>query len=231
MAPRLDVVIPALDEERLLPRLLAALAGEDCRVVVVDGGSRDATVERARAFPGVEVMAAPPPRGVQMNHGAARGSAPALLFLHADTLPPSGVAARIAAALADPRVAGGAFDLEIEAAHPAARLVGWAASWRSRLTRRPYGDQGLFVRRAVFEAMGGFAPLPVLEDLDFAHRLTRRGRIVFLRPPVRVSARRWEASGYARTTLRNAVLAGCFYCGVDARRLARWTAPVRDGAG
>lgn len=223
----LCVVIPALDEERVLPRLLEVVVRESVPAIVVDGGSGDATLEVARSFPGVEVAAGRPPRASQMNLGAARAGGDALLFLHADAVPPAGFAARVADALADPRVVGGAFDLEIDAPGVAARLISRGASLRSRLTRSPYGDQGIFVRRGVFDAMGGYAPLPFLEDLDFTHRLHCRGRVVLLRQRMRVSARRWEASGYLRTTVRNAVLAGCFYLGVDTAPLARWVGPIR----
>lgn len=226
----LTVIVPCLDEEAHLAALLPALVASGARVIVVDGGSRDGSVAIARGVDGVELLQSAPPRSLQMNRGAAEATGEALLFLHADAVPPPGFVAAIGAALADPAVAGGAFNLAIDAPGLAPWMVARGASVRSCLTRSPYGDQGIFVRTAVFTAMGGFAPWPLLEDLEFTHRLRRHGRVRLLRERVTVSARRWLAQGYARTTLRNAVLAGCFYLGIDPRPLAHWVAPVRKAA-
>lgn len=224
----LTTIVPCLDEEAHLATLLPTLTAAGERVIVVDGGSRDGSVPLARGMIGVEVLETTPPRSHQMNRGAAAATGEALLFLHADAVPPPAFARCIATALADPAVAGGAFDLALDAPGLAPWLVARGASWRSRLTGRPYGDQGIFVRRSVFDAMGGFVPWPLLEDLEFTHRLRRHGRVCLLRQRVTVSARRWQAQGYLRTTLRNVVLAGCFYLGIDPGPFARWAAPVRD---
>ncbi len=224
----LSVIVPALDEERHLPGLLRRVTGAGVEVIVVDGGSSDGTVAAARRAVGTVVLEARPPRAAQMNAGAARATGDALLFLHADVRPPEGFAGLLVEALADPEVVGGAFALAIDDDRLAARVVARGANLRTRLTGHPYGDQGIFVRREVFQALGGFAPLPFLEDLEFSGRLRRRGRIALLPAPVTVSARRWRAAGYARTTFRNAIIAACYYLGIDPSPLARWVEPRRE---
>ena len=224
----LSVIIPTLDEERHLPGLLPVLVEAGAQVIVADGGSSDRTVAAARAVGGVHVVQAGRPRAAQMNAGAARAAGDVLLFLHADARPPPGFPGLIGQALADPDAVGGAFELAIDDERTAARLVAWGANLRTRITGRPYGDQGIFVRRAVFAALGGFAPLPFMEDLEFSGRLRRRGKVKLVRPPVLVSARRWRAQGYARTTYRNTVVAACYYLGIDTSPLAHWAEPHRD---
>lgn len=164
-------------------------------VVVVDGGSRDRTRAIAGSVPGVRVLGAPRGRGPQMNAGARASAAPVLLFLHADVSLPADAAGRIATALADPAVVAGAF----RTWHVAD--VADAGSWvtpflhladlRSRVTRLPYGDQALFVRRAAFEAAGGFPEQRLFEDIELARRLRRIGRVVTVPACVRVSGRRF----------------------------------------
>jgi rSAM/selenodomain-associated transferase 2 len=199
------------------------------QVLVVDGGSRDGSVAAARAVPGVQVLEGAAPRAGQMNQGAAAAVGQALLFLHADAILPPQFARLIHQALADPAVAGGAFALALDDSRLRARVVSRGANLRTRLTGHPYGDQALFVRRDLFQEMGGFMPWPYLEDLEFARRLRRRGRLCLLPQAVTVSARRWRAQGYLRTTWRNTVLATWFYLGLDARRFSHWLAPYREG--
>ncbi|MFQ5719287.1 MAG: TIGR04283 family arsenosugar biosynthesis glycosyltransferase [Acidobacteriota bacterium] len=227
----LTVIVPCLDEQVHLASLLPELARSGARVIVVDGGSSDESVALARSVRGIEVIESTPPRAAQMNEGAARAGSPALMFLHADAVPPPDFAAQVETTLADPEVAGGAFALGIDAPGVAAWVVSRGATLRSRITRTPYGDQGIFVRQSVFAALGGFAPWPFMEDLEFTHRLKRAGRIRLLPERVTVSARRWRAQGYARTTLHNTILAACFYLGIEPLRFARWVEPVREGAG
>lgn len=223
----LSVVVPVLDEARELATLLPCLVAAGVQVVVVDGGSRDDSVAVARAVAGVEVLAGRPPRSRQMNQGAARARGEVLLFLHADARPPADFAGLMKRSLAHGAVAGGAFSLAIDENRPAARLVAAGANLRTRLTGHPYGDQGIFVRRHLFQAMGGYADVPFLEDLEFVVRLRKKGRVCLLPETVRVSARRWQANGYLRTTWRNAVLATWFYLGLDASRFAHWLEPCR----
>jgi rSAM/selenodomain-associated transferase 2 len=217
----LSVVVPALDEAPVLGATLSAARQPGvAELIVVDGGSRDATVAIARRLAD-RVLAASRGRALQMNAGAAAARGDVLLFLHADSRPPAGYAALVAAALADPAVVGGRFDLRLDAPGVAYRVIERLISLRSRLTRVATGDQALFVRRAVFERLGGFPPWPLMEDLALSRGMKRTGRIACLGAPVLTSARRWQRHGVARTVLLMWALRLAFYAGVPPARLAR----------
>lgn len=222
----ISVVVPTLNEAGVLARTLEGLPAGFVDVVVADGGSTDATTAIAREH-GARVTVARPGRGPQMNAGAAAAKGDVLLFLHADTALPPDAVARIGAALADPGVVAGAFLLGIDSPDPRLALIARAANLRTRLTRVPYGDQAPFVRRAAFDAAGGFPDVPIMEDVMLGRRLKRLGRIVVVPARVRTSARRWEREGVVRTTLRNAALITLYLLGVHPRRLARWYGHVR----
>lgn len=194
---RLSVVIPTLDEEaRIAARLdeLAVAPGIH-EVLVVDGGSRDATVAIASRRAGVRVLSAPRGRAAQQNAGAAAASGDVLLFLHADVSLPAGAAAQVARALADPSVVAGAFRTwTVPDARPSLlALLLHLADIRSRYSRLPYGDQAIFVRTGAFRAVGGFPDQPLMEDLELSRRLRRLGRIRIVPASVRVSGRRFLA--------------------------------------
>jgi rSAM/selenodomain-associated transferase 2 len=217
-------VIPVLDEAARIGARLAEVAALDVHeTIVVDGGSRDATCDVVRAHPAARLMTAPRGRGPQLNAGAGAATGDVLLFLHADvTLPPDAIA-WIARALAEPGVVAGAFRVRTIAdacpnrLGPLLRL----ADLRSRYTRLPYGDQALFVRRIVFEAAGGFPDEPLMEDVAFARRLRRAGRIVTVPAYVRASGRR-----FLRRPLMSVVAMWTFptlyRLGMPTRTLARF---------
>jgi rSAM/selenodomain-associated transferase 2 len=224
---RQSIVVPALDEAGQIAAALASARGPRvAEVIVVDGGSADDTVAIARAT-GAAVLAAGRGRARQMNAGAAAALGDILLFLHADTRLPPGFDAEVAAALADPTVVGGRFDLRLEPATPFLDLTAALINLRSRLTRIATGDQALFVRRDVFAAMGGFADLPLMEDVAFTRALKRRGGIACLRARVVTSSRRWQRDGPLRTVLLMWWLRFLFWCGVPAERLKRSYADTR----
>lgn len=228
---RLSVVIPVFDESAVINDLLLHLSrlpfhGE-IDIVVVDGDSGGGTL-RAIRHGNIRGVISPPGRGVQMTLGARMARGEILLFLHADTRLPRAGFQLIRDALDDPGIAGGAFDLGIGSRRPCFRLIEAVASLRSRLTRVPYGDQAIFIRKTVFSELGGFRPFPIMEDVDLMLRLRRSGRkIVFLPETVRTSARRWEAEGVVFTTLRNWALLLLFFAGVSPTRLARLYRSVR----
>lgn len=228
------MIVPALDEaehlERLLPDLLGRLPGAE--IVVVDGGSADRTADVVRRFPAVRHVAAERGRARQMNAGAAVATGDVLLFLHADTSLPAGAADAIAAALADAAVVAGRFDVRFTNPRWPFRMIAASMNWRSRATRISTGDQGLFVRRATFEAVGGFPAIPLMEDIEITRRLKRAGRIACLRTRATTSARRWERDGVARTIALMWTLRLLYFCGADPARLHRWyygRAPLSDG--
>ena len=216
----ISVVIPALNEAASIGAAVSSAIAPGVEVIVVDGGSEDDTLRLAE-YAGARVLAVAGGRAAQQNAGARAGSGDALLFLHADTLLPQDWATQVHAALADPEVALGAFRLSIAGATRTERLVAAAANLRSRSFGVPYGDQALFLRRATFDALGGFAPLPFMEDWDLAHRARRLGRIRLVDAAVVTSSRRWRRLGPLRTTFVNAAIIAAFRCGVAPERLAR----------
>ncbi len=221
MNPRLAIVAPVLDEAATLAPWLHALQPLRRRgvaLVIVDGGSRDATADIARARADV-VLQAPRGRAAQMNAGAAAAHADVLLFLHADTRLPEGADALVLAALARGR-GWGRFDVRIDTRRPLLRLVAWAMNTRSRLTGIATGDQALFVRRDLFDAVGGFPEIPLMEDIALSRALKRHGRPACLRARVVTSARRWERHGAWTTILLMWRLRAAYFLGADPARLA-----------
>lgn len=195
--------MPALDEAPnvpLLARHLAAIAPRAERILV-DGGSSDGTAELARRH-GFTVLESDRGRAVQMNAGVEAASGDTLLFLHADTRLPVGAPAAVERTLAA-GAALGAFTLRLDDRGPLLRAMEWGAGIRCRALGLPLGDQAQFCRRATWEALGGFAPLPFLEDMDFAHRARALGPVVTLPDPIVTSARVWRRRGVVRTTLWN----------------------------
>jgi rSAM/selenodomain-associated transferase 2 len=223
----LSIIVPALREAENLARLLPVLraAAPGAEIIVADAGSDDGTREIAARVSGVTVLDCPRGRARQMNAGAAAARGESLLFLHADTALPAGFEASIARALADPDVVGGRFDVRLDNPAWPYRLIGGLMNWRSRLSGISTGDQALFVRRAVFEALGGYLEIPLMEDIEFTSRLKRRGRLAALRDRVVTSARKWEREGVLRTVLLMWTLRLLYACGVSPARLHRWYYP------
>ena len=223
----ISVIIPTLNEEQTIRATLAqlynpAFSSAFAEVLVVDGGSRDRTLENvAAAAPMVKVLTSPQGRARQMNAGAAVATGDVLLFLHADTLLPATAADDIAVAMADSLVVGGRFDARLDPDRGLLWIVGRLMSWRSRLTGIATGDQAIFVRRKIFEELGGFPDIPIMEDVAFSRRLKWAGRIATLRSCVVASGRRWEQHGVARTILLMWWLRLLFFVGVSPDRLKR----------
>ncbi len=215
-----SVIIPTLNEaEHLETTLKQVTADRSVEVIVADGGCRDETLHIASAY-GAMLVKSPAGRARQMNAGAAVASGEVLLFLHADTLLPVGYRDLVLTAVCQPAVVGGAFGFRIRDAFPGRWLVEWTTRLRSRLLRAPYGDQALFVRRWVFEHLGGFPDLPLMEDYEFVRRLRRLGRITLLDAPVLTSGRRWSRLGFVRATLINKLVILGYRFGVPPERLA-----------
>ena len=220
--PLLSVVVPSLDEAGALGETLArARRAEEVEIILADGGSRDETREIATRA-GATVLVAAGGRAAQQNAGAALARGRHLLFLHADTLLPEGYAELIRGALDRPATAAGAFRFRTDGSGAAMRLLEWGANVRSSRFHLPYGDQGLFLEKRVFDELGGFAALPIMEDYELVRRLRRRGDVVTLDAAAVTSARRWRRLGTLRTTLRNQAMVAGFRAGVPPERLARF---------
>lgn len=223
----MTVVIPTLNEAASLGATLDAVRGLETglEVVVVDGGSEDETRAVAKAY-GVRVTTAPSGRGSQLHAGASVATADVLWFLHADTLPPEGAIAQIAQALAEPRVVGGNFQIHFAGDFFSARFLTWIYRHLAWIGLR-YGDSGYFVRRRDYDAVGGFRPYPIFEDLDLLRRLRKRGRFVRLSAVVTTSSRRFEGRWFALVFARWTVLQVFYWIGVSPFRLGRWYQHIR----
>ena len=225
---KLSVVIPVYGEEgisALLGDLLARPDAAETEFIVIDGAPARDTLTRVPAHqsadPRVTLTASPAGRGVQQNAGARAARGDTILFLHADTLLPDNAFTLVRQTLHDPSLAGGAFSLRYAEDSAGLAFIAAAANLRSNSTRVPYGDQAIFVRREAFEAVGGFRPLPIMEDLEFMSRLRRAGLpIRILAMPVRTSGRRQLREGLVRCTLRNLTLRLLYHLGVPPRMLA-----------
>jgi rSAM/selenodomain-associated transferase 2 len=216
---RISIIIPTLNEAaNVAGAIEKARQLEPAEIVVVDGGSEDGTCGGASAAD--RVLVAPRGRASQQNAGAAASCGDTLLFLHADCWLEPGNLQQIEAALSDGRCVGGCFQQVIGARGWRYRWLEWGNAWRVRLWGLAYGDQGIFVRRDIFERIGGFPTLRLMEDLYFMKRLRREGRVALLEGPLHVSARRWERHGVVRQTARNWWLTALAHAGVSPDRLA-----------
>lgn len=220
---KLSIIMPVLDEGEGIAAALDALA--DLRalgteVIVVDGGSRDATIQRAR-MRADRVISAPRGRALQMNAGAEKSAGDVLLFLHADTRLPADAEHIVLNGLERSGRAWGRFDVEIEGRNPLLAVVARLMSIRSRLTGIATGDQAIFVRRDAFQAAGGFAAIPLMEDIALSKRLKRVSRPLCLRECAVTSGRRWENHGVLSTVLLMWRLRLAYFFGADPQALAR----------
>ena len=221
-----SVIIPTLNEQDCLAEAISSVRAQAPReIIVADGGSSDGT--RAAATAADRFIEAPRGRACQMNAGAARACGDVLLFLHADCTLEAGALADAERRLRRPEVISGCFAMTVRAAGLLYRSLDVCATARVRLTGLIYGDQGLFLRRADFERLGGFPPLRLMEDVFFSRTLRRRGRVVVSPKRVYVSPRRWQRAGLLRQTLRNWALTALAAGGIHPDRLARFYPVVR----
>ncbi|NCJ06478.1 glycosyltransferase [Synechococcales cyanobacterium C] len=223
--PELSVIVPVWQEGAQLQILIDHLASQayPYELIVVDGDADQATLQHLSPYPlHFRGITAPRGRGTQMNAGVSVAQGKYLLFLHADAhLPSNGLSDLVQVLRAG--AAAGAFDLGIRSSRWELKLIARVASLRSRLTRIPYGDQAIFMRREVFEAVGGYPETPIMEDVGLMQRLKRQGyAIQILRDRVQVSPRRWEQEGILYCTLRNWGLITLYFLGVSPHQLAAW---------
>jgi rSAM/selenodomain-associated transferase 2 len=231
------VIIPTLNEARAIERTL----GFTCRlgfetIIVVDGGSTDGTrslIESVAVRPcdslrgPVRLLSSPAGRARQLNAGAAASTSDVLVFLHADSQLPARARFLMEQALADPAVVGGRFDIRFDRPSVWGRIISAFMNARSRFTRISTGDQAMFVRRQIFEHLGGFSEIPIMEDIDFSTRLKRIGPTAAIRERVTTSFRRWDRQGPFRTIVLMWFLRFLYWIGVSPQRLAQLYGTVR----
>lgn len=221
---RLSIIVPTLNEGASIRAALASLrrlrtAGHE--VIMVDGGSRDETLERASPLAD-RVLATTAGRAHQMNAGARAASGDVLLFLHSDTLLPAAADHAIIKGLQHGRKQWGRFDVRLAGGHPMLRLIERMMNWRSRATGIATGDQAMFIYRRTFEQAGGFPEIALMEDIELSRRLKKTaGRPLCLKQRAITSSRRWERDGMARTVVRMWGLRAAYFLGASPERLAR----------
>ncbi|MBA3576315.1 MAG: TIGR04283 family arsenosugar biosynthesis glycosyltransferase [Sphingomonas sp.] len=218
MLERLSVVVPTLNAGDDVRRCLEALEGVG-QMVVVDGGSSDETREIA-ARAGAKVITSDPGRGVQLRNGVAEARGDWLLFLHADTFLGDGWRPAVASHMGSEPHRAGYFRLRLRSDDPRARLIERGAALRCKALGLPFGDQGLLVSKALYEQVGGYAAIALMEDVDLVRRLGRRC-LVPLPADALTSASRWERDGWVRRSLGNVVLGLLYFAGASPDRLAR----------
>lgn len=218
---RISVVIPSLDDEATITAAVSSALLEGAEVIVADGASVDGSVAVAGSL-GARIIETEPGRARQMNAGAGAVSNDILLFLHADSRLPAGFAGEVVRIMSDPRVAGGAFEYVPDRRVPGLDGIRRLINFRSRFFSMPYGDQGIFLRRGTFMAMGGFPEWPIMADYEFVKRLRKRGRIQISRLPVVISAERWARLGVLRVTALNQLVILAYHLGASPGRLSRW---------
>jgi rSAM/selenodomain-associated transferase 2 len=218
-----SAVIPVLDAAAELPATLAALTASPLihEIIVVDGGSEDDGPQIARAA-GARIVEAARGRGTQLAAGAAAVGGDWLLFLHADCRPLPGWEEAVSDFISAPDAEGraGYFRTSLDDASPAARRLERLVAWRCRALALPYGDQGLLIHRRLYDAIGGFAAIPLMEDVDLARRLGR-ARLKPVGATMLASARRYRRDGYWRRPLRNLLCLALYFAGVSPARIAK----------
>jgi len=215
--PYISVIIPTLNEANQIEETIKKAHDEDAEIIVVDGGSTDETVSKATGA-GVQVISGLPGRAEQQNRGATLARGKVLLFLHADTWLPKGYVNYVFEALLDPRTAVGAFRFKTDADLSMMRVVDLMTNLRAITLHIPYGDQALFIRKTLFESVGGFPKVPISEDLLLVKRLAKKGKVRLVSAPVVTSARRWQTLGVIRTSLINVIIAAAISLGFSPNR-------------
>jgi rSAM/selenodomain-associated transferase 2 len=218
----ISIIIPTLNEGERIGRLLNWLGRHfpSSERIVVDGGSRDNTVEIASesAF----CLSCSRGRGIQQNLGAEKASGKVLWFVHADCLPHPESVLAMTEALADPDIVGGAFEYSFSETSRLFRFLAAYSNAKNRLKNCIYGDMGIFVRTEVFDRMGGFGKPHLMEDMELCSRLKKEGKIVILSPRMITSARAWHAEGTIRKILKESIIKNAFHLKVSDQRLYRW---------
>ncbi|WP_338895640.1 TIGR04283 family arsenosugar biosynthesis glycosyltransferase [Streptomyces sp. TG1A-60] len=226
--PRVSIIVPVLNEEAAIHSAVSRLCRDfpDCELIVVDGGSTDATVELAALH--ATVVTSERGRARQMNEGARHATGDILWFVHTDTAVDPDALDQIRAALADPAVVGGGLTIRFDRRTPGLNYLAWTSNARARRLHHIFGDQAMFVRRTAFDRLGGFPDLAIMEDLEMSRRLHRHGRLRLLPATSTASSRRLVAHGTWRMIAFMQYLKLLYFAGVDPETIrTRYTAGPR----
>ena len=221
---KFSIIVPALHESNMINSLVEHLEGmelsRDAEIIVVDGNPNGDTIQ-AIGSDKAKKMVAPKGRARQMNAGASVAEGETLVFLHADTGLPRNALTKIHLAMAQGEYVGGAFELNFNSEKMRFRMLALLASLRCRLTRIPYGDQAIFIKRDYFNALGGYKDIPIMEDVELMRRIKRKGdKICMIPKQVKTSPRRWEQEGFVYVNVRNTFLFFSYVLGVSPEKLA-----------
>lgn len=218
----LSVILPTRNEGKNIRSLLRYLKelDDNLELIVADGGSHDNTIEEAKSY--AKTIRAPRGRGAQMNAGVKISAGDVLWFLHADCRPHLESIRTIEKTLSDLEIVGGAFDYSLDGSQLYYRIVEFFSNRKNHLLRLFYGDMGIFVRRNIFFSMGGYAEIPLMEDMDFCKRLKKKGKIVILPQRIMTSTRRWTEEGAFKNVVRNWVLQIAWTCGASPETLSKF---------
>lgn len=218
----ISIIIPVLNEAAIIKSTLEQLQQYDgVEIIVVDGGSKDDTVNIARQL-GANTLVISGGRAAQMNAGAKYAQGQLLLFLHIDTQLPHNFISLVTQTLAQPKVVAGAFELAIDGQDRSLRWVEKLVKIRSHLFSLPYGDQAIFITRKAFIELGSFAQMPIMEDFELIKRLQRHGKIAIANGSVVTSSRRWQKLGVWQTTLINQMIIAGYYLGISPLKLSHF---------
>ena len=223
---KFSIVIPVLDEADRINPVISHLRKQSSEnlyeIIVVDGDPKGETINVIQDGKVISITA-DHGRAWQMNAGAAIAKGEVLVFLHVDTLLPPEALKNISKVLENKKYVGGAFNLGIDSDRLILKYIAARASLRSRINRKPYGDQAIFIRRSYFDKIGGFKEIPLMEDVDLMRRIKKRGdKIYIFSDQVMTSPRRWEKEGVIYTTIRNKILVGLYYLGVAPEKLMKY---------
>ncbi|MBF0202547.1 MAG: TIGR04283 family arsenosugar biosynthesis glycosyltransferase [Desulfamplus sp.] len=220
----ISVIVPVLNEEEgineFLHHIKNNIGNEQIEIILVDGDVHGGTIRKISHDEEIITLVSPPGRARQMNTGAAAAHGDILLFLHADTLLPRDAFKLVGKALEDKNYCGGAFDMGIDSSHLLLRAASLSASLKHRITRVPYGDQGIFIRSDFFWKIGGYSEIPLFEDVELMKRIKKMGqKIVILGSCVKTSPRKWKKEGMLYTIVRNWILQILYLAGVSPEYL------------